>query len=441
MDLLNKATRIRLASFGTPQMRAFHLAWAAFFISFFAWFAVAPLMTVVREELKLTKDQVGNIIIASVAVTILARLLIGWVCDKIGPRITYTWLLAIGAIPVICIGLADSYESFLLFRLAIGVIGASFVVTQYHTSLMFAPNCVGTANATVAGIGNAGGGVTQMVMPLVFAGLVALGLNNFWGWRIAMVVPGVLMLVIAVFYYRLTQDAPEGNFAALRKAGRLPPSKNSRGSFLAACSDVRVWALSLAYAACFGVEITIHNVAALYFADTFGLGMAAAGVIGGSFGLLAFFARAMGGYAGDRFGMVWGLKGRVTCLFVALFCEGVALMLFSQMAWLPLAVVTMLVFGFFTHLSCGATYAIIPFVNRKAVGSVAGIVGAGGNVGAVLTGFLFKGTIAWPSALLMLGAAVTACSFLTFAVRFSTAAETEVREEIELIRGREAALA
>ena len=60
-------------------------------------------------------------------------------------------------------------KSFLFFRLLIGAIGASFVVTQYHTSVMFAPNVVGTANAASAGWGNSGGGVTQSVMPWVLA--------------------------------------------------------------------------------------------------------------------------------------------------------------------------------------------------------------------------------------------------------------------------------
>lgn len=431
MNFLNKATRIRLLSFDTPQMRAFHMAWVAFFLCFFAWFAITPLMTVVREELALTKEQVGNIIIASVAITILARLLIGWLCDRFGPRLTYTWLLAIGSLPVMTIGLAQSYESFLLFRLAIGAIGASFVVTQYHTSLMFAPNCVGTANATVAGVGNSGGGATQIAMPLIFTLLLSLGVGEYWGWRGAMVIPGVLMLLAAVGYYKLTQDAPEGNFAVLRRAGRMPSAKQTRGAFRAACTDPRVWSLALVYGACFGVEITIHNIAALYFTDTFGLGLAAAGLIGGSFGLLAVFARSLGGFLGDRFGLLWGLKGRVTCLFIAVFCEGLALMLFSQMERLPWAVASMLVFGLFVHVSCGATYAIIPFVNPKAVGSVAGVVGAGGNVGAVLTGFLFKGDIAWPAALLVLGAVVTACSFLAFTVRFTAAAESAVREELD----------
>ena len=172
MEIRNKATSIDLFSLRTRQMRAFHMSWFAFFLCFFAWFGIAPLMAIVREELSLTKAQIGNTIIASVAITILARLFIGWLCDRIGPRLSYTILLIVGAIPVMSIGLADSYESFLLFRLGIGVIGASFVITQYHTSVMFAPNCVGTANATSAGWGNLGGGVTQMVMPIVFAAFV-----------------------------------------------------------------------------------------------------------------------------------------------------------------------------------------------------------------------------------------------------------------------------
>ena len=189
-----KATKIDLFSFSTPQMRAFHMTWLAFFVCFFAWFAVAPLMPVIKGDLKLTIDQIANINIAAVGVTILVRLLIGPMCDKYGPRITYTALLALGAIPVIGIAFAHSYEVFIFFRLAIGAIGASFVITQFHTSVMFAPNVVGTANATVGGWGNAGGGVTQSVMPLVLAAIISFGVEQTLGWRMAMIVPGVLML-------------------------------------------------------------------------------------------------------------------------------------------------------------------------------------------------------------------------------------------------------
>jgi len=297
MDPNAKATRLELFSFRSAPMRAFHMTWAAFFLCFFGWFGVAPLMAPIRQEFGLTREQIGNIVIASVAITILARLVVGWLCDRIGPRLTYTLLLGLGSLPVMGIGLAWNYESFLLFRLAIGAIGASFVITQYHTSVMFAPNCVGTANATAAGWGNLGGGVTQMVMPLIFAGLLGLGLDVFWGWRLAMVVPGAALLVASIAYFFLTQDTPAGNFAALRAAGALPAAARSRGQFLAACRDRKVWALFAMYGACFGIEITIDNVAALYFMDRFALSIKMAGLIAGLFGSMNIFARALGGHS------------------------------------------------------------------------------------------------------------------------------------------------
>ena len=126
------------------------------------------------------------------------------------------------------IGLANSYETFLLFRLGIGVIGASFVITQYHTSMMFAPNVVGTANATTAGWGNLGGGVTQMVMPLVLAVMVALGASEFLGWRLAMVVPGVALLFMGVAYWRLTQARRWSRGTRRLRTSPAPPGKRAR---------------------------------------------------------------------------------------------------------------------------------------------------------------------------------------------------------------------
>ncbi len=441
MEIRNKATRIRLFDLSSPQMRAFHMSWFAFFLCFFAWFGIAPLMKVVREEMELTKEQIGWCIIGSVSITVIARLFIGWLCDRIGPRLAYTGMLLLGSIPVMGIGFAQSFETFLLFRVAIGVIGASFVITQYHTSIMFAPNCVGTANATTAGWGNLGGGVTQMLMPLVFALFIGvLGFSDEAGWRASMVVAGAMCALTGVAYFFLTQDAPDGNFAELRERGEMPSKQHVKGSFLAACRDPRVWSLFLIYGACFGIELTINNVAALYFLDYFDYfqemdpvkAVSTAGLIAGLFGLMNIFARTLGGVFGDRFGEKWGLKGRVRWLFIALFCEGLALMVFSQMSVLALAIPTLVVFSLFTQMSEGATYSVVPFINRKALGSVAGIVGAGGNAGAVAAGFLFKtSAITWPTALFILGAIVTAAAFLTFTVRFSTEAETDARTATE----------
>ena len=436
-----KATRIDLFSFSTPQMRAFHLTWLAFFVCFFAWFAVAPLMPVIKGEFKLTADQIANINIAAVGVTILVRLVIGPMCDKYGPRITYTTLLVLGAIPVMGIAFATSYESFLVFRLAIGAIGASFVITQFHTSVMFAPNVVGTANATVGGWGNAGGGVTQSVMPLLLAALVSLGVQQSLGWRMAMFVPGIMMLIVAALYWRYTQDTPEGNIPDLRRRGIAIETGKAGGLavFRQAMTNYRVWMLAVTYGACFGVEIFIHAVAASYYVDRFGLTLASAGMAAGSFGLLALFARALGGIASDRVAGRFGLDGRTWLLFALMVGEGVGLLAFSTMDSVGLAVAAMLVFGLFTHMACGSTYALVPFIDRKALGGVAGIIGAGGNIGAVGAGFLVKATGNLPQALYLLGWIVMACAVCAAAVRFSVKhKQAEQRLYDEAVAQREA---
>ena len=424
-----RATRIRLFSLSSIPMRTFHLAWMGFFVCFFAWFAVAPLMPVIRGDLHLSKDEVANINIAAVGVTIFVRLIIGPLTDRFGARLTYTWLLLLGALPVFGIALSHSYGSFLFYRLCIGAIGASFVITQVQTSTMFAANVVGTANAATAGWGNAGGGVTQALMPLVLAAIVSLGVQEALGWRLAMIVPGVLMLGMAYLYHRFGQDTPRGNLRDLKSlpGAPLPAPKRARDSFLLAAKDYRVWMLFVTYGASFGIELTIHSLAATYYVDRFALDVKTAGLYAGSFGLLALFGRALGGIVSDRLAHSQGLDGRTALLSALVFVEGLGLMLFSRMDTASAALLTMLGFGLFTHMACGATYSLTPFINPRAYGGVAGIIGAGGNVGAVAAGFLLKGVGSVQQGLFLLGILVTASSFCAIAVRFGREHKTAER--------------
>nr|WP_171066687.1 MFS transporter [Acinetobacter indicus] len=417
----NKATKISLFNFKTSAMRAFHMSWLAFFVCFFAWFACAPLMPVIAGEFNLTKDQIANINIAAVAITILVRLIVGPLCDKYGPRKTYTALLIIGSIPVFGVAASNSYESFLFFRLLIGAIGASFVITQYHTSIMFAPNVVGTANATTAGWGNAGGGATQALMPLLLSALVMFGVEQAMGWRIALLVPGIMMIIVGILYWKLTQDCTQGNFKELREQGIQVGSDKKGGMaiLLHAARNYRVWILFGAYAACFGIEIFIHNIVAMYYVEHFSFGLKEAGMAAGIFGLLALFARALGGIVSDKVALKSGLDGRTTVLFAMILMEGLFLILFSQMNSAMLAILVMTIFALFTHMACGATYALVPFIDRDALGGVAGIIGAGGNVGAVAAGFLLKGVLDIQTCLMVLGGLVVIAASFVLMIRFS----------------------
>ncbi|MGC4102111.1 NarK family nitrate/nitrite MFS transporter [Ferruginibacter sp.] len=378
--------KLNIFSLKGVQMKTFHITWFTFFCCFFAWFGMAPLMKIAKEQLHLTKDQIGNIQIASVSATIVARLLIGRLVDKFGPRIIYTWLLLLCAIPVLLIGFSNSYTSFLLFRLFIGVIGASFVITQFHTSVMFAPAIKGTANATAGGFGNAGAGAANFFMPLIASAFTVLGFcSKEDSWRYAMTVPGALLLICAFLYYRYTKDAPEGNY---KDTGYKVDTK--KNTFLIAIKDYRTWVLTIAYAASFGVEISVDNFAPIFFTDSFGATLAVAGMAAGIFGWINLIARPMGGIVADKVGKVWGYDGKSFLLSILLLLEGVGIIWFAKSGNLAMAITMMLIFGFSLKMANGATYSLVPFVSPKAVGSVAGIVGAGGNIGAMLIAFMFK---------------------------------------------------
>jgi len=426
-------SKLNVFSLKGVQMRTFHTTWFMFFVCFFGWFGLAPLMPSIREDLALTKSQVGNLIIVSVSTTIIARLIIGRLCDTWGPRKTAIWLLVIGSIPVFLVGLAKDYTTFLFFRAAIGIIGASFVITQFHTSMMFASNIKGTANAVAGGWGNLGGGITNMVMPIIFATIVGFGFTKGEAWRYAMIVPGVMMLIAAVLYHQYTKDTPAGNYSEIGKTKSV--KEKTDWSVL---KDWRIWALTFAYAMCFGMEITFDNVASLHFVDTFKLSQSSAGLWAGVFGAMNIFARALGGIVSDKTGKKFGMRGKGILLAIVLLLEGFGLLLFAQADTLVFAIVSMLSFALFLKMANGTTYGIVPFVNEKNVGLISGIVGAGGNLGGMMFGFLFKSeTITYAQAFTYIGYMVIATSAVILVTRF---VKKEVLAE-EVLLDREVAVA
>ena len=384
-------------------------------------------MPTIKQDLNLDKSQIGNIVIASVSGTIIARLLIGRLCDTWGPRKTYTTLLLVGAIPVMCVGFAQSYSSFLLFRLAISIIGASFVITQFHTSMMFAPNIKGTANAVAGGWGNLGGGITNMVMPLIFTAIIGFGFTAQEAWRYAMIVPGLMMLTVAFLYFRYTKDTPAGNYDQI-----VRPVKEKTKTDYSVLKDWRVWSLALAYAVCFGMEITFDNVAALHFVQEYKLSQGSAGFWAGVFGFMNIFARALGGIFADKIGKSYGMRGKGLLLATVLLLEGFGLILFAQSGSFGMAIFSMISFALFLKMANGATYAITPFINEKNVGLVSGVVGAGGNVGGMLFGFLFKSnSITYLQAFSYIGFIVIAVSLVVLVTRFSKAESVKTAVALE----------
>jgi len=83
-----KATEIKILSAARPHMRGFHSSWISFFLAFFCWFAIAPLLSTLRlpeEEggLGISKQDIWTSSIVSVCGTIVMRIVLGPMCDKV----------------------------------------------------------------------------------------------------------------------------------------------------------------------------------------------------------------------------------------------------------------------------------------------------------------------------------------------------------------------
>ena len=393
-DQDDKSKEIKLCSFGRPHMRAFHCSWAGFFIAFFIWFAIAPLLSEIRDDLGISKQQVWTSSIVGVGGTIMMRFILGPVCDKFGARIPMSVILCLASIPTALTGLVNSAAGLAILRLFIGMAGGTFVMCQYWSSRMFTKEVVGTANALVGGWGNLGGGVTQLIMGSVLFPIFKAIYGDAddaseKAWRTVSVVPAVVAFGLGATIYFISDDAPKGNYSELKKHGNMPEI-SAAASFRTGALNFNTWVLFIQYACCFGVELTMNNAAALYFKDEFEQSTESAAAIASIFGWMNLFARGIGGIFSDMANARMGMRGRILIQTILLAGEGCMVLIFATTKSLGGAIFVMVIFSLFVQSAEGSSYGIVPYVDPPSTGSIAGIVGAGGNTGAVCFGLGFR---------------------------------------------------
>lgn len=456
-----------LFSVSEPRIRILHFTWLAFFITFLIWFAHVSLMPFIKAELLLSDAQVKAFLILNVALTIPARILIGILVDRYGPRLSYSLLLAVCG--VLCIGfaLAQTFEQLAVMRFLLGLTGAGFVIGIRLVSEWFPAREVGFAEGIYGGWGNFGAAIAKIGMPILAVSVF----GGEFGWRYAVALMGVIAIVYSVIFYRNVSDTPRGaTYFKPRKAGglevtskgdlvfymlvnlpiylilyvlawRLSPAglKIISTDFAYVCYAIvtglmvwqswKIWQvnrhlmtievpreqryrfkqvaiLNLAYLACFGSEIAVVSMLPLFFGATFGLSPMTMGLMAGSFTIMNIVARPGGGYISDRI-------GRRKVLVGCLAAQTVGYLLLSNVnaGWgVALAIGVTLVTSIFVQAACGAVYSIVPLIQRRMTGQIAGMAGAYGNVGGVL--FLTVLSFVSPQFFFYAIAAVSALAFL-----------------------------
>lgn len=195
--------------------RVFFFSWFGFMIAFLSWYAFPPLLTVtIKKDLKLSQNEIANSNIIALTATLLVRLIAGPACDRFGPRYTFAGCLLLGAIPTALAGTISTPAGLYAIRFFIGILGGSFVPCQVWSTGFFDKNVVGTANSLTAGWGNAGGGITFFVMPAIYDSLVSnQHLKPHVAWRVAFIVPFILITAVAIGLVLLCPDTPTGKWS------------------------------------------------------------------------------------------------------------------------------------------------------------------------------------------------------------------------------------
>jgi len=421
------------------KMKVLHLSWIAFFITFVVWFNHAPLLMAIADSLGLQSSEIKTLLILNVALTIPARVVIGMLTDRFGPRVVYSTLLAICSIPCFMFAFADSFMQAAIARFLMGFIGAGFVIGIRMVSEWFPANELGTAEGIYGGWGNFGSAAAAFSLPVV-----ALWFGGDDGWRYAIASTGVISLLFSVVYYRNVTDTPKGStyfkpknigamevtskgdfyFLLLMKVPmyaalalltwKLSPEgvsllnettavlcyvglallfvyevshvwKVNKGIFEKPVPEMhqykfkQVAVLNILYFATFGSELAVVSMLPLFFAETFSLDPVMAGMVASAYAFMNLMSRPGGGWLSDKFG-----RKPTLLILTAGLAVGYFVMSMVDSAWpLWLAVVAAMACSFFVQSGEGAVFAVVPLIKRRLTGQIAGMTGAYGNVGAV----------------------------------------------------------
>ncbi|GAA4893912.1 NarK family nitrate/nitrite MFS transporter [Ferrimonas pelagia] len=432
-------TGIKIFSFN-GKMKVLHLSWMAFFITFVVWFNFAPLLGVVQETLGLTAAEIKTLLILNVALTIPARVIIGMLTDRFGPRLTYAVLLAVFSLPCFAFAFAQNFETAALARFLLGGIGAGFVIGIRMVSEWFPANELGTAEGIYGGWGNFGSAAAAMSLPAI-----TLLIGGPEAWRYAVALTGALSLVFSVIWYLNVTDTPKGStYFKPKKSGAMEVTSKGDLLFLlvmklpmygalalltwklspngvALLSETVTWVayaglvllylleaaktieinkglfsadvpemhrypfkqvavLNVLYFATFGSELAVVSMLPLFFAETFNLDMVYAGLLASAYAFMNLASRPGGGWLSDKFG-----RKKTLIILTAGLALGYGLMAMIDSSWpLFLAVAAAMACSFFVQAGEGAVFATVPLIKRRLTGQIAGMTGAYGNVGAVV---------------------------------------------------------
>merc|ERR1719163_2520249 len=263
-----------------------------------------------------------------------------------------------------------------------------------------------------------------------------------------MIVP-IVMHLLSTCFIMAARDLPDGSYKELEAMGAKQKTKGAGNVAILGFSNTNALIMLVTYGLCFGVELCMNNKLVPYFTRYYGMPPTIAGPLGACFSLMNLFARSWGGIMSDWANKKAGIRGRVFSMWLiqsieAVFCiimgfitvgmdgpdepgfsamkqqgvyesgtqtfvingtagevgkcaselirapatglvDGVETTFPVAGGTLGLTMLVMICFSICVQMAEGLHFGIVPYISRPALGVVSGMVGAGGNTGALIS--------------------------------------------------------
>lgn len=225
-----ESDKFKLFDFSQEKVRVLHYTWIAFFLTFFVWFNMAPLKTAMVESFDfLTDKNFKALLLCNVALTIPARIVVGALVDRYGPRVIFSGLMVVTVIPGLLFAFGNTFTQLVISRLLLSSIGAGFVIGIKMTANWFPAKHIGRAEGFYAGWGNFGSAAAAGLIPYIGLTLI----QGEFGWRYAMAISSVITAIYGVFYYFKVKDHPSSHPVkeVKKKASSIMPVSSYGGLF------------------------------------------------------------------------------------------------------------------------------------------------------------------------------------------------------------------
>ena len=358
-----------------PSARILFMSWIIYGLFYLNRLNIAPVIPLIRDDLGISFTQIGFITAAFYGFYALTQLPAGYLGDRLGPRRIITFG-----------GLISAISNLLFSRLS----GLPWLVSIYAINGIgqgggWAPSVKLLANwfpkeklGFILGIYT-----TSVSVFTIFAYLLSGYLGKHYGWRLAFVVPGLVLAFFCFFYWVIVKDSPQKEKP--RDLGEATRKRSIKDDFFMLIRHKQLWVAFISFFCLLYIQFGGMIWYPTYLQGTFDIDVFKAGTLTCVFPIMGIVARPLGGMLSDR--VFHGRRKPIILLGMGAMILSLFFLFLAQDLWWAVFFLALIGFFFqsFSFLFFALPSSMLP---HDMISTGSGFLDTGGHLGSLLAMFL-----------------------------------------------------